>query len=121
MLGRGGPAGLRAIAEVYRSFAETKPGRFEALSTWRHRTDVPDKEITAAFLPGVDAIHAVMSSFGLEGDQVDFATRAFVSAIVGFVQISVGAFYGPPSSEDTFERLLTLFQTALSDGTWLHN
>jgi AcrR family transcriptional regulator len=118
VLGRGGPAGLRAIAGVYRSFAEQKPGRFEALSTWRHRTDVPDKEITSAFLPGVDAIHAVMTSFGLEGDGVDFATRAFVSAIVGFVQISVGAFYGPPSSDDTYEHLISLFETALSEGTW---
>jgi hypothetical protein len=118
VLGRGGPPGLRAIAEVYRTFAETKPGRFEALSTWRHRTDVPDKEITAAFLPGVDANHAVMTSFGLEGHGVDFATRAFVSALVGFVQISVGAFYGPPSSEDTFEHLISLFETALSEGSW---
>lgn len=118
VLGKGGPAGLRAIADVYRSFAERKPGRFEALSTWRHRTDAPDKELAAAFLPGVDAIHAVMTSFGLQGEGVDYATRAFISAIVGFIQISVGAFYGPPSSDDTYEHLITLFETALSDGTW---
>jgi AcrR family transcriptional regulator len=118
VMGRGGVAGLRAIADVYCSFAERKPGRFEALSTWRHRTNVVDKEIRAAFLPGVDAIHAVMTSFGLEGEGVDYATRAFISAIVGFIQISVGAFYGPPSSEDTYKHIIALFETALTQGSW---
>lgn len=121
VLGKGGPAGLRAIAEVYRSYAASQPGCFEALITWRRRTTDHDKEIAAAFTPGAEAIHAVVESFGLEGPAVDYATRAFVSSIVGFVQISGGVFYGPPSSEATFNHLVELFQMVLSEGTWLRD
>ncbi|HEX7097478.1 MAG TPA: WHG domain-containing protein [Acidimicrobiales bacterium] len=116
VLGRGGAAGLRALADAYREFARTEPGLFEAATSWRKASVHVDELRDAAESAG-QAIHAVMRSFGLEDDDVIHATRAFSGAVVGFIRAENQTYGDPgPNLDDTFNRLIDLFVLGLSGG-----
>jgi AcrR family transcriptional regulator len=116
VLGRGGAAGMRAIADAYRAYAAERPGRFRAATSWHLRCGWD--EVQDATDGGLRAIHAVISSFGLEGVALRHAARAYTSALIGFIQAADHAFTGPPSAEGTFDYLVSLFSDAFASGRW---
>lgn len=118
VLGRGGVTGLRAVADAYRAYAVEHPGRFQAATTWQAQL-ARDDEMMQAVAPAGEAIHAVMASFDLAEPEVVHATRVFTCALVGFVQSAGTTFAAPPALDETFDRLIDLFVSALTRGEWL--
>lgn len=116
VLGRGGAAGMRAIATAYRDYAATAPGRFHAATTWHLRCEWD--EVQEAAQGGLRAIHAVISSYGLEGAALRHASRAYTASLIGLIQSAGQAFTGPPDLEGTFDYLIMLFGDALAAGRW---
>lgn len=116
VLGRGGGAGMRAIAEAYRAFAVQRPGGFHAATTWHLRCEW--EEVASAVKGGSQAIHAVISSFGLEGVPLRHAARAYTAALIGFIQSAGQTFTDPPDAEGTFDYLVSLFTDAFAAGRW---
>jgi AcrR family transcriptional regulator len=116
VLGRGGVAGVRALAAAYRRFARENPGLFEAATTWRSGNEKYVSELRRAADPAGEALHAVMRSFGLEGEDVIHATRTFSGSIVGFIRAENSTYGEPgPPLDESFEVLVDLFVFGLTN------
>jgi AcrR family transcriptional regulator len=88
-MGRAGSDALRGVAQAIRSYATEHPGVYPL--TQIARPD--DEEISAAGARAVEPAVAVLTSFGLEGDDLIHAARALRSAVHGFVMLdSTGGF-----------------------------
>ena len=73
---------MHATAEAYRAYAGRHPGRYQAT---QRVPDADDPDHVAAGERAVGTIFAVLRGYGLTGDDAVDATRAFRSALHGFV------------------------------------
>ena len=105
VLGKIGEEALLAIAEQYKSFASSHPGRTASLATLAE--DDPDFAVQAARLH--EPVRATFRSFGLDDDQTAIAHRVFGGAVDGFVRTS---------SHDDIDQVVAVFVAALSTGAW---
>lgn len=104
---------LPALATAYREYARSHPGRYAATL---HAPDRSNPEAMAASQTVLETVFGVLADYGLKGvDAVD-ATRALRSALHGFVTLeTVGGFGMPQDIDRSFERLIDLFDEALSN------
>jgi len=102
---------LFAIAAAFRAFAREHPGLYTASL----RAPTPgDAEHAAAGNEIVAVVVAVLSGYGLKGDDVLHATRGLRALVHGFVSLeAAGAFGLPLDLDETFSRLLRAFITGL--------
>jgi AcrR family transcriptional regulator len=103
-VGRSGGDALRAVADTYRRFAGDHPGRYAATV----RAPAPDDQahITAAAAV-LRVVTAVLSGYGLHGDDAIDATRAVRAALHGFVTLEAGRGFGMPQDVDrSFQRMI---------------
>lgn len=107
--GSGDP--LRALALAYRGYARSHPGRYRA-TLQAPGTDNPEAVGVSQSL--LDTVYRVLAGYGLgEADLID-ATRAFRSALHGFVSLEqVGGFGMPHDIDRSFHRLVDMFDRAL--------
>lgn len=105
VLGKVGAAALQAIAEEYRYFAETFPGRTASVSAVS--PDTPGYAEQAARLH--EPVRVTFLSFGLNEEQAVIAHRVFGATIDGFVRTAPGQDITPA---------VQVFVAALSTGTW---
>ncbi|MGQ0826466.1 MAG: TetR-like C-terminal domain-containing protein [Actinomycetota bacterium] len=109
VVGRSGRDALHAIAVAHVTFARCHPGVYEA-TVGRSRDD----ELLAALTRAAEPFERVIQSFGVDGDDVAHAHRAFWSAIHGFVALeAAGLTRGPVSSRETVRRIVAMFADAL--------
>ena len=103
-VGRAGTDALRAAADAYRSFAVAHPGRYAATV----RAPGPDDaEHTAVSDAVLRVVFAVLSGYGLAGDDAIDAARALRAAMHGFVTLeSGGGFAMPRDLERSYHRLI---------------
>nr|WP_218908929.1 TetR/AcrR family transcriptional regulator [Nocardiopsis sinuspersici] len=112
-VGRSGPDALRAVADAYRRYAHTHPGRYTALQ------QLPG---LAGAEPGlttdpVPVLAAVLRGFGIPEDQMVHAIRTLRSTLHGFVDLETHGGFGLPEDVDrTYALLLEGFIRAL--GQW---
>lgn len=85
VLGRSGEAGFRTLTDVYRSYANRYPGRYEAIT----RAAPDDDSVREAALHAGAALHAVLQSFGLHDPELGFAEVALWASIHGFVSLEI--------------------------------
>jgi AcrR family transcriptional regulator len=103
-VGRAGADALAAIARAYRDYARHHPGRYAATV----RAPAPgDTELAARAARVVDLILAVLSSWGLDGEDAIHAVRGIRSALHGFTTIELDGGFGLPLDlDDSYERLI---------------
>jgi AcrR family transcriptional regulator len=112
--GRSRADGLRAIAAAYRDYARRHPGRYPATQRAPDPTD-PEHLRVGALATGT--IYAVLEGYDLHGDDAIDATRAFRSALHGFVVLEHGGGFGLPRAVDrSFDQLMAALDRAFA--TW---
>ena len=108
--GRARTSALVALADAYRDYARRYPGRYAASQR------VPDGDPThvAAAERAVGTITAVLSGYGLTGDDAIDATRALRSALHGFVSLEQSGGFGLPHDIDrSYAQLVLAMDLAL--------
>jgi len=105
-IGKSGDAAIFALGTAYRDYAQAHPGLYAMVQR------VPpnaDDELRAVSFTPVEVTLAVLSGFGLEGEEAIHATRAFRSALHGFVLLEMAGGFGlDVSINESFKRLLTM-------------
>jgi AcrR family transcriptional regulator len=115
-VGRAGSDALRAIADAYRDYAKTYPGRSAAAV---RAPDPDDAEHQAASDDAVAVLMAVVDGYGLTGDEAIDAIRSLRAAMHGFVTLEAAGGFGLSRSVDaTYTRLIDSLDTAFA--TWPH-
>lgn len=100
-LGRSGEEGLRAIAAVYRQFALRHPERYTALT----RPGPDDASYRATDAWALQAVVAVLGSFGLDDTTQQLALVPLWSAVHGFVNLELnGALPAGTDADAAYER-----------------
>lgn len=109
--GRAGGEALRAVADVYRSYAHEHPGTYAAL---QRAPDPDDEEAQAAAGHVVDVVLAVLRGYGLEGDDAIHAVRIVRSALHGFVALEAGGGFGIDLDlDESYGRLVDVLNEGL--------
>jgi len=105
--GREGVDALRSLAWGYRNFAGASPGLYEAAQRAVHPGE--DDELYDALARAALPVLTALAQAGVSpGDRVH-VTRAFRSALHGFVQLERASGFGMPESVDeSFDRLVEL-------------
>jgi AcrR family transcriptional regulator len=113
-IGHSGPELMRAVMQAIRAYIKEYPGLY--LSTLRasgtHAEVDPalEKEEARSVKVGM----AVMSSFGLEGEDAIHAVRGLRSVVHGFATLEISGGFGMPLDLDkSFSRLVDLFIAGL--------
>jgi AcrR family transcriptional regulator len=113
-IGRSGADALAATARAYRAYASAHPGLYAAGVA---APSPDDSEHQAAAQETVDVVYAVLRAWQLEGDDAVHATRAFRSAVHGFVLLEAsGGFAIPVDVDLSFERLIATLAGGLATG-----
>ncbi|GAQ37144.1 tetR family transcriptional regulator [Mycobacterium pseudoshottsii JCM 15466] len=85
--GRSRDDAVLVMAGAYRSYAHHHPGRYSAFT--RMPPGGEDPEYAAATRAAAASVIAVLSSYGLEGEQAFHAALEFWSALHGFVLLEM--------------------------------
>jgi AcrR family transcriptional regulator len=111
-VGRSGREALHAIAGAYRAYAATHPARCAASV---RAPDLDDPEHLAAGEAAVGVLSAVLSGYGIDGDDMIHAIRSLRVILHGFVTLEAAGGFGLPQSvDDTFARMIGSFDATLS-------
>lgn len=111
-VGRAGEDALRAVAAAYRRYGQQHPGRYAATVRAPAPDDASHQAAAAAVLR---VVTAVMTGYGLDGDDAIDATRAVRAALHGFLALEAGGGFGMPQDVDrSFDRLVDGLQLALA-------
>lgn len=109
-VGRSGTDAVRAVADAYRTYAHQHPGRYPAT---QRVPDHDDPVHVRAAERAATTMYAVLSGYGLRGDDAVDATRAFRSAMHGFVSLEAAGGFGLPQSVDrSFTQLVRALDAA---------
>ena len=107
---RHGVDGLRAVADAYRGYARSHPGRYA--STLR-AVDPHDHDADEASRDLLRTVFSMLARYGLSGDDAIDATRSLRAALHGFVSLeAVGGFGMPRDVDRSFARLVQILDTA---------
>jgi AcrR family transcriptional regulator len=106
-VGRGGLAGVKAVALAYRAYIKDNPGLY--LSSLRSSGSQvsPDPDLQAAEERSLRVVLAVLEPLGLGGADAIHAARALRSAVHGFTTLEIAGGFGMPLDlDESFARLV---------------
>ncbi len=106
--GRAGADAIRAMADVYRAFAQHHPGWYDAIQAARR---YPDDEVLKAGDEMVEIVVAVLVAFHLQDEDALHAVRALRSLVHGFVSLELGNGFGYAIDRDESYRRLIGFSS----------
>lgn len=110
-MGRTGPDALRSVLRAYREYAISHPGVYPLTQVARP----DDEDFADAGATALEPVLAVLTSFGIEGDDLIHVARAVRSAVHGFCLLDGGGGFGLEQDPDeSFERLIELVCAGLS-------
>lgn len=113
-VGRSGSQALTAIADAYRAYGRTHPGRYAATV---RAPDPDDAEHLAAAAAVLQVVFAVLAGYGITGDEAVDVTRSLRASLHGFVTLETAGGFGMPNDVDrSFARMLSDFDRALLPG-----
>jgi AcrR family transcriptional regulator len=93
-----------ALAEAFREYVRTHPGRYAATVP---APPAEDRELTRASREVLRVVLAVLSGYGISGSEAVHATRQLRAALHGFASLeSAGAFGAPIDFDESFRRLI---------------
>ena len=111
VMGRSGETALFSFAEAMRDYARRYPGRYQLTLD----PPVPfDDEAIAVRRRANAAFEAMITSFGVRGEQAHHAGRALRAAIHGFVALEASDAIGDHDVDASFETMLVLLARGLS-------
>ena len=114
-VGRSRDDALLALAAAHRHYATEHPGLYAATI---RAADPDDSQRIEAAQAAVRAVFAVLAGYGLEGDDVVHAARAFRSAVHGFSSLEAAGGFGLPADRDTsFERMVATLAAGMAAGS----
>jgi AcrR family transcriptional regulator len=109
--GKAREAAVTAMANAYRDYGRAHPGVQAAA---RRAPAAGDEEWSRAGGELVDIVVAVLSGYGLAGDDALHAVRGFRSLLDGFVTLETGgAFALALDTDESFRRLIGVFTAGL--------
>lgn len=112
-VGRAGSQALRAVADAYRDYGRAHPGRYAATVRAPGPTDTAHNAAAEAVLR---VVFAVLAGYQITGDDAVDAARALRAALHGFLTLEAAGGFGMPRDIDrSYDRLITAFDTALSN------
>jgi AcrR family transcriptional regulator len=113
-IGRSGPEAVQEIARAYRAYILENPGLYMAsLRASRSQTPV-DVELQQAEERAVEIGLAVVSSFGLRGEDALHAVRGLRSLVHGFATLEIAGGFGLPlDCDESFRRLVKMLTAGL--------
>jgi len=113
-IGKSGPAALIAVATAYRAYIKEAPGVYLAGLRSSGTQQPVDAELSAAEEKSLRVTVAVVASFGLTGEDALHAVRGLRSLVHGFATLEIAGGFGLPLSlDESFDRLLQMFASAL--------
>jgi AcrR family transcriptional regulator len=112
-VGRSGGEALRALADAYRAFARSHPGRYAATQL----APAPDDaELAEAAGAAVAVVAAVLRGCGVSEERSIDAVRAVRSGLHGFVALELGGGFGLPRDVDaSFAYLVAALETGIRE------
>src|ERR1700757_2329577 len=99
------------MAGAYRSYAHHHPGRYSAFTRMPLGGD--DPEYTAATRNAAAPVIAVLSSYGLDGDEAFYAALEFWSALHGFVLLEMTGVMDDIDTDALFSDMVLRLATGL--------
>jgi AcrR family transcriptional regulator len=113
-IGQRGPEAIKAIMQAMRAYIKESPGLY--LSTVRAsgtQAEV-DPELEQEEARSVKVGIALMSAFGLQGEDAIHAIRGLRSLVHGFATLEISGGFGMPMDlDESFARLVDLFIAGL--------
>lgn len=109
-VGRAGADALHAVADAYRGFGQSHPGRYAATIRAADPDDAEHHKATEAVLR---VVFAVLAGYDITGDDAVDATRALRAALHGFLTLEAAGGFGMPRDVDrSYEQLVAAFDVA---------
>ncbi|CDO86993.1 TetR family transcriptional regulator [Mycobacterium triplex] len=109
--GRARDDAVLVMAGAYRSYAHHHPGRYSAFTRMPLGGD--DPEYTAATRGAAAPVIAVLSSYGLDGEEAFFAALEFWSALHGFVLLEMTGVMDDIDTDALFTEMVLRLATGL--------
>jgi AcrR family transcriptional regulator len=110
-VGRSRGDAVTAVAGAYREWARAHPGRYQVSQMAPEPGNAEMEKVAVSF---VQMFSAVLSGFGLAGEDAVDAIRGIRSALHGFVSLeAAGAFAMPLDIDRSFRRLVSALVAAL--------
>lgn len=120
-IGKARDEALFALAHAYWQFARERPGLYAAS---QRAAKTGENDIAAAGEALLGTVAAVLSGYGIKGDDALHATRGLRAIIHGFVSLdAAGGFRMKLNLNESFDRLLGAFACDLADRAsvpWSH-
>lgn len=114
--GGASPSALVRLATAYRHWAAQHPGLYASTLRAPDPTDPADVD---AGERAIRVVFTTLSSYGLPEEALIDATRAFRSAVHGYVALEAAGGFGLPVDVDrSFESMIRVFQGSLAG--WEH-
>jgi AcrR family transcriptional regulator len=113
--GRARDDAVLVMAGAYRSYAHHHPGRYSAFTRMPLGGD--DPEYTAATRNAAAPVIAVLSSYGLDGDEAFYAALEFWSALHGFVLLEMTGVMDDIDTDALFSDMVLRLATGLDRRT----
>jgi AcrR family transcriptional regulator len=111
-VGKSGRDALFSMAQAYRTFAKKHPGRYAASVIAPTRGDTEYEQVGESVLR---TVAAVLSGYGLTGDDMVHAIRGLRALMHGFVSLeAAGGFAMPLDLDESYRRLVAGFGEQLS-------
>ena len=111
-MGHAGIDGLRALSRELRTFAQTHPQRYAALT----RPPIDREAFFAAALDAIEALAVMMRSAGLPDDRLLQSAMALFAALHGFVSLEVAGYFGDLSGTSAEAMDLSVVYEQVIDG-----
>jgi len=109
-LGRSASDAMLHLAHAYRGYIKEYPDLYTLTLRASGNDAQPDAELTALEARTVQVVLAVLSSFGLQGEDALHATRGLRSLVHGFTTLEVAGGFGLPlDCDESFRRLVEMF------------
>ena len=111
LAGRAGKEALTALANVYRDYAKTHPGRYAAAQL---RLD-PETAAASAGVRHAQLTRAILRGYDLTGADQTHAVRLLGSVFHGYVSLELGGGFdhSAPDTEQTWSRILDALDSLL--------
>src|ERR1700730_7361748 len=113
--GRARDDAVLVMAGAYRSYAHHPPGRYSAFPRMPLGGD--DPEYTAATRGAAAPVIAVLSSYGLDGDEAFYAALEFWSALHGFVLLEMTGVMDDIDTDAVFSDMVLRLAAGLDRST----
>ena len=110
-IGKAGDEAVHALAQAYRAYVTTHPGRYAA---GIRAAPADDAELAALGARVVAIVVAVLHPYGLHNDDAIHAVRGLRSIVHGFATLeSAGGFGIPLDVDESFRRLVAAYIVGL--------